>query len=862
MDKTYNPKEFEARIYKRWLDNGCFEPKEGKRCGITGKRKKFSIVLPPPNITGQLHIGHAMNDTIPDSIVRFKRMKGYETLWVPGYDHASIATEMKVVEAMKEEGLSKADLGRDGFLERAWAWKEKYGNRIVEQLKTLGVSLDWSRMAFTMDEARNRAVREVFVELYNAGYIYRGDRIINWCPGCKTAISDAEVDYVTEKSHLWHIRYPFKDGNGYVVVATTRPETLLGDTAVAVNPKDERYAGMEGRIMILPLVGREIPIVYDDYVEKDFGTGAVKITPAHDPNDFEVGARHGLEIIRVMNDDGTMNAQAGKYEGMTREEARAAVVADLKAQGLLEKIEDYTHNVGHCSRSKDTIEPMVSKQWFVRMKELAAPAIEAVETGKIKFIPKRFEKSYFNWMRNIRDWCISRQLWWGHRIPVYYCDGCGAEIASKTDITTCPHCGGKVHQDEDVLDTWFSSALWPFSTLGWPDDTEDLKRFYPTDLLVTAYDIITFWVSRMIFAGIKFTGEVPFKEVYIHGLVRDEKGRKMSKSLGNGVDPIEIIDKVGADALRFSLVNGIARGGDVCFSESSLNAYRNFMNKLYNAAKFVIGACETHGYAEKPKALTVADGWVMGRINELIGIVNNAMNRYDVGRAAKVLYDFIWDEFCDWYIEFAKVQFVCGDAKNTAGVLRYALETLVKLIHPIIPFITTEIYDNLPNAQGELMLSSFPTKKRGDYKAAEALTERVKDCVRAVRNLKQTNAAVAKTPEIFLCGDEELVSALEMYLPTLAKTGAVTRGIAENSALMTRDGIKIYVPLENVQKERERLLKDLEYAQSELRLAQSKLNNAGFCAKAPQKLVDAEREKVRAFTERIAVIKEKLSAND
>lgn len=852
MDKTYDPKSFEQRINKRWLDGGYFAPKPGK------KKKKFSIVLPPPNITGQLHVGHAMNVTIPDAIVRFKRMKGYETLWLPGYDHASISTEMKVVEAMRNEGLGKADVGREGFLERAWAWKHKYGDRIVEQLKTLGVSLDWSRMAFTMDEERGKAVREVFVRLYDEGYIYRGDRIINWCPCCKTAISDAEVDYVTEPSHLWHIKYPFKDGNGYVTVATTRPETLLGDTAVAVNPKDERYAGMEGRSLILPLVGREIPIVYDDYVEKDFGTGAVKITPAHDPNDFEVGTRHGLPVIRVMNDDGTMNAEAGRYEGMTRDEARAAVVADLQAQGLLEKTEDYTHNVGHCERCKTTVEPMVSKQWFVRMKELAAPAIDAVKTGKIKFIPKRFEKTYFNWMNNIRDWCISRQLWWGHRIPVYYCDSCGAQTASKTDIDVCPHCGGKLRQDPDVLDTWFSSALWPFSTMGWPQKTEDLAKFYPTDLLVTAYDIITLWVSRMIFSGIKFAGDVPFKEVYIHGLVRDGMGRKMSKSLGNGVDPLEVIDTAGADALRFSLVNGIARGGDVCFSNTSLNAYRNFMNKLYNAARFVIGACE-NGYASRPVALTAPDGWLLGRLNALVGAVTTSMNKYDVGHAAQLLYDFIWDEFCDWYIEFAKIQLKTGDAKNTAGLLRYALETLVKLVHPIIPFITTEIYDNLPGCSGELMLSDYPTKKRGDYGDAERLTERLKDCVRAVRNLKQTNQAVASRPEVYCDGDDALCGLLTAYLPQLAKTEEVKRGEVGGSALIALDGVKIYVPLADAGKERERLEKELRFAESELKLAQSKLDNAGFCAKAPQKLIDAEREKVKSYTERIAVLKEKLA---
>ena len=854
MDKTYNPQSFESRIYKRWLDNGCFIPRPGKA------KKKFSIALPPPNITGQLHMGHGMNMTIPDAIVRYKRMKGYETLWVPGYDHASIATEVKVVDSMAEEGLTKADVGRDGFLSRAWAWKEKYGNRIVEQQKTMGFSLDWSRMAFTMDEKCSRAVREVFVTLYEQGYIYRGDRITNWCPGCKTAISDVEVDYTSEPSHLWHIKYPFKDGSGFITVATTRPETMLGDTAVAVSPKDKRYAGMEGKLLVLPLVGREIPIVYDDYVEADFGTGAVKITPAHDPNDFEVGLRHNLEVIRVMNDDGTMNENAGAYNGLPRDKARAQIVADLSAQGYMEKIEDYTHNVGHCSRCKQTIEPIVSKQWFVKMTELAAPAIEAVKTGKIKFIPKRFEKMYFNWMNNIRDWCISRQLWWGHRIPVYYCDGCGKEMASKTDITVCPHCGGKLRQDEDVLDTWFSSALWPFSTLGWPDNTSDLKKYYPTDLLVTAYDIITFWVSRMIFAGLKFTGEVPFKEVYIHGLVRDEMGRKMSKSLGNGVDPMEVVQSVGADALRFSLVNGIARGGDVCYSAASLNSYRNFMNKLFNAAKFVLNACQ-NGYAKNPQAITAVDGWLFGRLNSLIGEVNTAMKKYDVGHAAEALYNFIWDEFCDWSIEFAKVQ-LKGEksvALNTAGVLRYALEVLLKLVHPIIPFITTEIYDSLPDAQGELMLSEFPRKKRGDYQSAIKLTERLKDCVRAVRNLKQTNEAVAKTPEVLCEGDESMCALLKAYLPALAKTAEVADGSRDNCALIALDGIKIFVPLSDTQKERERLVKELEKCKSELALAQSKLNNAGFVQKAPQKLIDAEREKVESYTQRIKILSEKLA---
>lgn len=851
MEKTYDPKNFEGRIYKRWVDGGCFMPRAGKA------KKKFSIVQPPPNITGQLHIGHAMNVTIPDAIVRYKRMKGYETLWLPGIDHASLATEVKVVAAMREEGLTKPELGREGFLRRAWAWKEKYGNRIVEQLKYMGVSLDWSRMAFTMDERCSKAVREVFVSLYERGYIYRGDRIINWCPCCKTAISDAEVDYASEQSHLWHIKYPFKDGSGYVTVATTRPETMLGDTAVAVNPKDKRYAGMEGKLLVLPLVGREIPIVFDEYVETDFGTGAVKITPAHDPNDFEVGARHGLEIIRIMNDDGTINENGGAYKGLTREKARQAIVSDLSAQGYLEKTEDYTHNVGHCSRCHDTIEPIVSKQWFVKMKDLAAPAIASVKSGKIKFIPKRFEKNYFNWMNNIRDWCISRQLWWGHRIPVFYCDDCGAQTASREDITVCPHCGGRLRQDEDVLDTWFSSALWPFSTMGWPEQTDDLKKYYPTDLLVTAYDIIPLWVSRMIFSGLEFTGVEPFGEVYIHGLVRDGAGQKMSKSSGNGVDPIEVINTAGADALRFSLVNGIARGGDICFSNTSLTTYRNFMNKLYNAAKFVIGACE-NGYCKTPKALTAPDGWVIGRLNELISAVAYSMNRYDVGHAAQLLYDFIWDEFCDWYIEFAKVQLKSENARNTAGVLRYALEVLLKLVHPVIPFITTEIYDNLPDASGELMLSDYPKKKRGDYKEAIALTERLKDAVRAVRNLKQTNAAVAKCPPVLCEGDEKLCELLKAYLPVLAKTESVECGHAENCALIAQTDIKLYVPLTDTEKERDRLRAELKKCRSELALAQSKLDNAGFCAKAPKHLIDAERAKVADYSARIKILTEKI----
>lgn len=854
MKDKFDPKDYESRLYKRWLDNGCFTAHVNKN------KKKFSIALPPPNITGQLHLGHAMNTAIPDSIIRFKRMRGYEALWLPGYDHASIATEVKVIEAMKEEGVTKADVGRDGFLERAFAWKDKYGNRIVEQFKKLGLSLDFSRMAFTMDEKCSAAVRENFVSLYEKGLIYRGDRIINWCPDCKTAISDAEVEYEEEPSHLWHIRYPYADGNGYIIVATTRPETLLGDTAVAVNPSDKRYKGMEGRLISLPLTNRQIPIVYDTYVEKDFGTGAVKITPAHDPNDFEVGRRHDLEVIRVMTDDGHMNENAGAYNGLDRVEARKKVVEDLQALGLMEKIEDYTHNVGHCYRCHTTVEPIVSKQWFVAMKDLSKPAIDAVKKGDIKFIPKRYEKTYFNWMNNIRDWCISRQLWWGHRIPVWYCDDCGAEIASRTDITKCPHCGGSVKQDEDVLDTWFSSALWPFETLGWPLKSEDYDYFYPTDLMLTAYDIITFWVSRMIVMGLECTNDVPFKEVFIHGLVRDEKGRKMSKSLGNGIDPLELIDEVGADALRYSLINGIAISGDTCFSKEGLINYRNFMNKLFNASKFVLNNA-ANGYAKNAKPLTPADNWLCVRLNEVISIVTKAFDKYDVGRAASTMYDFIWNEFCDKYLELAKVQLKDEKLKNnTAGLLLKALEILLKLVHPIIPFITTEIYDSFPDERGELMLSAWPKKipvKAGDdAKNVELLNE----IIRGTRNLMHTNSAVGKNPKVFALGNAELTSLVGTYLPFLAKTSEVESVDAppENAALLAFDGISLYLPLADASAETDRLKKELEKAESELKLALGKLNNKGFTDKAPEKLVNAEKEKVEKYTRVIETIKEKL----
>ena len=704
MEKTYNPQEFEGRIYQDWLKNGYFTAKVDK------KKDPFTIVIPPPNITGQLHMGHALNDTIQDVIVRFKRMQGYSTLWLPGTDHASIATEVKIVEKMKSEGISKEDIGRDGFLKRAWAWKEQYGGRIVEQLKRLGTSCDWSREAFTMDERCSKAVKEVFVKLYNKGLIYKGARIINWCPCCKTALSDAEVEYEEQPSHLWNIRYPLVDGTGEIIVATTRPETLFGDTAVAVNPNDERYKDMIGKKLVLPLTDRQIPVIADEYVEMDFGSGAVKITPAHDPNDFEEGLRHNLEVIRVMNDDGSLNEKTGKYNGISREKARDIVCKDLQDQGYMVSIEDYTHNVGQCYRCHSNVEPIVSQQWFVKMEPLAKPAIKAVRDKKTVFIPQRFSKIYFNWMENIKDWCISRQLWWGHRIPAYYCEECGEMVVSEEAPTKCPKCGcTHFKQDEDVLDTWFSSALWPFSTLGYPEQTEDLKYFYPNSLLVTAYDIIFFWVARMIFSGIEHMGEVPFPEVLIHGIVRDKYGRKMSKSLGNGIDPLQIIDQYGADSLRYSLTQGIAPGSDTRYIDEKTESARNFINKIWNASRFVLMNAEGK---QIPKMgdfrLNDSDKWILSKLNATIKDVTKNLTKYELGLASAKLYDFVWSDFCDWYIELSKTTLYGDDEQkklNTLSVLLYVLENILKLMHPFIPFVTEEIYQNLPTTKGTIVLA-------------------------------------------------------------------------------------------------------------------------------------------------------------
>ncbi len=870
MNKTYDPKSFEEKIYKKWLDKKYFhaEPSE---------REPFTIVIPPPNITGQLHIGHALDDTIQDAIIRYKRMKGFETLWLPGTDHASIATEVKIVEKMREEGVTKDDLGREGFLKRAYEWKDQFGGRIVEQLKKMGFSCDWDRLAFTMDERCSKAVREVFVRMYEKGLIYQGDRIINWCPECQTAISDAEVEYEADEGRLWHLKYPIDGTDEYIVVATTRPETMLGDTAVAVNPHDKRYTALVGKMINLPLTDRQIPIIADRYVDKSFGTGAVKITPAHDPNDFEVGVRHNLPVIRVMNDDASMNELAGKYQGMTREEARAAIVADFDALGLLEKIEKHEHNVGHCYRCHTAIEPIVSKQWFVKMKELAEPAIKAVVDKDIVFMPKRFEKTYLHWMNNIRDWCISRQLWWGHRIPVFYCDTCGYKTASREDLTVCPVCGQPVRQDEDVLDTWFSSALWPFATLGWPDENPDLDYFYPTNVLVTGYDIITFWVSRMIFSGLEQMGEKPFSEVLIHGIVRDALGRKMSKSLGNGVDPLLLIDKYGADSLRYSLVNGISAGGDIRFSEDKMESYRNFMNKIWNASRFVLMNCE--GVKVKSideiKKLTVFDKWIISRLNQTTLEVTKFMDKYEVGLAAAKLYEFIWNQFCDWYIELSKTSLYSDDEEkrsDTVSVLLFVLRETLKLVHPIIPFITEEIYDALPNKDAEdIMISAFPEYSRKRvYRKDVVTTETVMEVIKAIRNLRrEMNVPQNKRTAIHIIpadGMAKTAQKLAGYIEKLAMGNGVyfTEPEGKNASLVTPLGV-VYIPMGELidfEKERERIKAEIVKTEEEIKRAEGKLANQGFVAKAPPALIEKEKEKLEKYIELKKGLEESLANLD
>ena len=865
MNKTYNPQDFEERIYKEWVDKGYFTAHPNR------EKIPFTIVMPPPNITGQLHIGHALDESIQDSIIRFKRMQGYEALWLPGTDHASIATEVKIVDQMKAEGLTKEQVGREGFLERAWAWKNKYGGRIVEQLKRLGSSCDWSRLAFTMDEKCSKAVKEVFVNLYNKGLIYQGKRIINWCPCCKTALSDAEVEYTEEPSFFWHLRYYLKDSDKYLVVATTRPETMFGDTAVAVNPKDPRYKDIVGKTLILPIVGREIPVVADDYVDMEFGTGAVKITPAHDPNDFEVGLRHSLPVIRVMDDGAVMNENAGKYNGMARYECREAVVKELQALGNLEKIEPHAHNVGHCYRCHDTVEPIVSKQWFVKMEPLAKPAISAVRKKSIKFTPPRFTKIYYNWMENIKDWCISRQLWWGHRIPAYYCEDCGETVVAKEEPTVCPKCGGKkFRQDEDVLDTWFSSALWPFSTLGYPDKTEDLEYFYPTDVLVTAYDIIFFWVARMIFSGIEHMDRIPFKDVLIHGIVRDSQGRKMSKSLGNGVDPLEIIDKYGADTLRYCLLNGISAGNDIRYSAEKLEGCRNFINKIWNASRFVFMNCEGRKIKTELSEIKLvpADKWIISKLNSVVKDVTVNMEKYEIGLACAALQDFVWSDFCDWYIELCKPVLYGEDNEkkdNTVSVLCYVLKNMLKLLHPFIPFVTEEIYDHIPETTGSIMVSDFPKyNSKLAYRKERSATEKIMDIIKSIRNIKaETGAAPSAKVDIYVVTENKrLIENGASYIRKLANVGEIKYVankdvIGEKVVSKILDGAEIYIPLGELvdyEKELARLKAELEKTENEIKRAESKLSNQGFVAKAPKALIDGEKAKLTKFTE----IKEKI----
>lgn len=867
LAKQYNPADVEDRTYKFWCDHKYFHAEVDK------SKKPYTIVIPPPNITGQLHMGHALDNTLQDILIRWRRMQGYEALWLPGTDHASIATEAKIVEAMRKEGVTKEEIGREEFLKRAWAWKEQYGSRIIEQLKKMGSSCDWDRERFTMDEGCSKAVKEVFVNLYDKGLIYQGKRMVNWCPHCRTTISDAEVEYEDQAGHFWHLRYPFKDGSGYVELATTRPETMLGDTAVAVNPNDERYKDIVGKTLILPIVHREIPVVADDYVDVEFGTGVVKITPAHDPNDYEVGLRHNLEIIDVMTDDGHIADGWGKYSGMDRYECRNEIVKDLEAEGALIKVEDYNHNVGTCYRCHSTIEPRLSKQWFVKMEPLAKPAIEVVKEGKVKFVPERFSKIYYHWMENIKDWCISRQLWWGHRIPAYYCADCGEVTVSKEDVHVCPKCGSKhIEQDPDTLDTWFSSALWPFSTLGWPDKTPELEYFYPTNTLVTGYDIIFFWVARMIFSAVEHTGEVPFDTVLIHGLVRDAQGRKMSKSLGNGIDPLEVIDEYGADALRFTLATGNSPGNDMRFSDDKVKASRNFANKLWNAARFVLMYLgEDYEFPGLPKALNLEDKWIISKVNTLSKEVTANLEKFELGVAIQKLYDFIWDVFCDWYIEISKIRLQSGEGAETAkAVLVYVLTDILKLLHPFMPFITEEIYQAIPHDTDSIMISKWVEYDEAlNFAAEEEQIEKIMQAVRAIRNRRaQMNIPPSRKAAVFVETDDSATFEYGVeFIKRLAYASEVTvSGSFDdlgNVVTMVTDSAKIYIPmgeLVDFEAERKRLEKELAAAQDKLDFINKKLSNPGFVNKAPEKVVNQNREDAAKLEEKIAGIKESIAS--
>ena len=869
LEKNYNPAEIESRLYEKWENKKYFHAE------VDRSKKPFTIVMPPPNITGQLHMGHALDNTLQDILIRFKRMQGYSALWVPGTDHASIATEAKVVEKIAKEGLTKESLGREKFLDRVWDWKKEYGGRIVKQLKKIGSSADWDRERFTMDEGCNKAVKEVFVNLYNKGLIYRGERIINWCPCCLTSISDAEVEYEDQAGSFWHLRYPLSDGSGYIEMATTRPETMLGDTAVAVNPNDERYKDYVGKTVILPIVHREIPIIADEYVDMEFGTGVVKITPAHDPNDFEVGLRHHLPVINVLTEDAKIVDEYEKYAGLDRYEARKAIVADLEAEGALVKIEPHDHNVGTCYRCHTTVEPRVSKQWFVKMEELAGPAIEAVKSGKTRFVPEHFDKTYYHWLENIKDWCISRQLWWGHRIPAFYCDCCNEVVVTKENKAVCPKCGKEMRQDPDTLDTWFSSALWPFSTLGWPDKTEELDYFYPTSTLVTGYDIIFFWVIRMMFSGIEHTGKAPFNTILIHGLVRDSQGRKMSKSLGNGIDPLEVIDKYGADALRLTLITGNAPGNDMRFYWERVESSRNFANKVWNASRFIMMNLDKVEVRDVDVTeLTDADKWILSKVNTLAKDVTDNMENYDLGVAVQKIYDFIWEEFCDWYIEMVKPR-LWNDDDTTKAAALYTLKTVLinslKLLHPYMPFITEEIFCNLSDEES-IMISKWPEyKEEWNFAKEEKAVETIKEAVRGIRNSRTgMNVPPSRKAKVFVVSDDEQVRDIfekgKVFFTTLAYASEVViqsdkSGIDEDAVAVLIPNATVYMPfsdLVDIDKEIERLKNEEKKLEGELKRVNGMLSNEKFISKAPEAKINEEKEKLSKYTIMMEQVKERL----
>ena len=885
LEKNYDPSAIEDRLYQKWLDKKYFHAE------VDRSKKPFTIVMPPPNITGKLHMGHALDNTMQDILIRFKRMQGYEALWIPGTDHASISTEVKVINALKEEGIDKNELGREGFLKRTWEWKKQYGGTITSQLKKMGSSCDWDRERFTMDEGCSKAVQTVFINLYKKGLIYKGSRIINWCPVCKTSISDAEVEYEEQAGHFWHIKYPIVGTDDAIIIATTRPETLIGDSALAVNPNDDRYKDLVGKMVELPLMNRQIPIIADEYVDMEFGTGVVKITPAHDPNDFQVGKRHNLPEINMLNDDATINENGGKYAGMDRYEARKAMVEDLKAAGLLVKVEDHVHNVGTHDRCKTTVEPMIKQQWFVKMDELIKPAAEAVKNGDIKLMPERMEKTYFNWTDNIRDWCISRQLWWGHRIPAYYCDDCGEMVVSDTETTVCPKCGGHMTQDPDTLDTWFSSALWPFSTLGWPEKTEELSYFYPTDVLVTGYDIIFFWVIRMIFSGYEHMGEKPFGKVLFHGLVRDSQGRKMSKSLGNGIDPLEVIDKYGADALRLTLITGNAPGNDMRFYWERVEASRNFANKVWNATRFIMmndpegrikpGNIKVNGNGgsssayKLPENLTAADKWILSRMNKVVAEVTENMEKYELGIAVSKLQDFIWDEFCDWYIEMVKPR-LYNDEDTTKDAAVWTLKTVLvdalKMLHPYMPFVTEEIFCNLQDDEESIMISDWPAyKKELEFAEDENAIETIKNAVRNIRALRtDMNVAPSRKAKVYVVSENNSVRQIfengRVFFATLGYASEVCvqsdkTGIADDAVSTVIPEAVIYMPfadLVDVKAEIERLEKEEKRLNGEIARCNGMLNNEKFTSKAPQSKIDEEKAKLVKYTQMLEQVQERL----